>query len=185
MFKFLVISAFGFVLISPSLVLGQGLQTPEFRIDDVYIPKYLPPHPLYHVKIFRDNLKLFLTFKKSQKANFHLDLANKRVLEIVGLGQRSGVSQVDNLLENYKKNWKSFFDLISKMKIDEFDLPSSKARRNFAKQKEILNFLATTSSQEINQKIKVTLVVQEEEFNRFFSEFQGIDQLEEFKQELL
>lgn len=163
---------------------AQNQKLPEFRIDDVYIPKYLPPHPFYLAKTVRDNLRLFFTFDKVKKSQFYLDLANKRVLEIAGLTNKGDFSKIEDLLSNYQKNWNSFFNLINKMKVDEFDAPAQKARRNFAKQKEILNYLAETASAELSQKIKTGLLTQEEKFNQFFNQFQGIDQLEKFQKEL-
>lgn len=177
-----------FVLVAGALlnpVFGNAQSLPEFRIDDVYIPRFLPPHPFYFLKTLRDNFKLFFTFNRVEKAKFHLDLANKRVLEIAGLSQKGNFSNFDNLIKNYAQNWNSLFNLIKKMKVDEFDAPAQKARRNFAEQKEILNYLAETVSGELSQKIKTALLTQEEKFNPFFNQFQGIDQLEKFKEELL
>lgn len=125
-----------------------------------------------------------MTFDKAKKAQAHLDLANKRVMDIAGLSQRDDLSKKEKLLREYSKNWDKFFDLMSKVEVSQFDGPSQKARRNLKKQKEILSYLASNAPSQEKEKISQTLKVQEEKFNQFFNTFQGTDQLEKFKEDL-
>lgn len=180
----LLIVVIGFFAGNLQTIFAQPEKRPEFRIDDVYLSKYLPPHPAYFLKTARDNFKLLFTFNKVEKAQFHLDLANKRILETVGVIQRGRFLEVNGLLKSYQKNWKSFFEIMGKLKIDEYDQPAQKARRDFAKQKEILIYLAKNSPIEISQKLSKTQTVQEEKFNQFFDKLQGIDQIEKFRKDL-
>jgi hypothetical protein len=138
-----------------------ALETPQEKVlYNLPYPGILPDHPLYFIKIVRDNLVDFLTRDNLKKAQLYLLYSDKRVAMALSLAKKGKDQPAIDTFSKGEKYFLKIIPLLKSAKTQGAQAPSNfieTLKLSNAKHHELIQELMKTLPQGLNEQLSQLL----------------------------